>query len=133
MFESLNSDFDAFIKKFGLDRYYKDSFAEIRQLKDDIENIDQTMMIIDRNIENKNISANSVSKSLEITKQDLSHKRYWFLEWEIFNIDFREYIQKLRSYLVDKKEKPEINRYIFDNFIYKIVIGISSRDNINIV
>ncbi|GAA6428484.1 hypothetical protein [Dielma fastidiosa] len=46
----------------------------------------------------------------------------------------KEYIQKLRSYLVDKKEKPEISRYIyFDNFIYKIVIGDPSRDNINIV
>lgn len=29
--------------------------------------------------------------------------------------------------------KPEINRYIFDNFIYKIVIGNPSRDKINIV
>ena len=46
----------------------------------------------------------------------------------------KEYIQKLRSYLVDKKKKPEINEYIFfDNFIYKIVIGDPSRDNINIV
>lgn len=133
IFEALNRDFDVFIKKFGLDRYYDDSFIEIKQLEKDIEGIDQTISIVKRNVENRNLTVNSVSKLLELTKQNLSHKKYWYLEREIFYINFREYIQKFKSYLVDQQERPEINRYIFDNLIHKIVIGDPTQENVDVV
>lgn len=133
VFESLNRDIDAFIEKFHLDRYYNDSFAEIRQLEADIKSIDQTMLIIKRNIENQNLTVNSVSKLLEVTRNNLNHKKCWYLEREMFYIDFREYIEKLKSYLIERKERPEINRYIFDDLIYKIVIGDPTQENVDIV
>ena len=91
------------------------------------------MLIIKRNIENQNLTANSVSKLLEVTRNNLNNKKSWYLEREMFYIDFREYIEKLKSYLMERKERPEINRYIFDDLIYKIVVGTPTQENVDII